>query len=174
VTASILVNAAHAVELENAPIPKHDILSGTPEARSKMLATSHDGTAQIMAWECTAGEFLWHYSEDETVVVLSGEAFVTNAHGEEYRLADGYVAFFPGGSSSRWRITRPVRKIAVLRKDLPRLAGFAVRVWHLLLRSCGLRGAGARSGRASDRPISEIVREAHSLEAIGSNAPGRR
>jgi uncharacterized protein len=142
-TNSILVTATNAVELENAPISPDWILAGTPEARSTMLARTQDGTSYIMAWECTAGEFVWHYPEDETVVVISGEAFVTDGAGHERRLAEGHVAFFPGGSSSRWRVTQPIKKVAILRKDLPRALGFGVRAWHLLLRLSGWRGASS-------------------------------
>jgi uncharacterized cupin superfamily protein len=158
----ILVTAANAVRLENAPIASECILAGTPEASSKLLAKSQDGTARIMAWECTAGEFVWHYPEDETVVVISGEAFVTNGAGEECRLAEGHVAFFPGGSSSKWRVTRRIKKVAVLRKDLPPPLGFGVRAWHLLLRVSGLRGGSSLVPAAPDQTISAVAGEARS------------
>jgi uncharacterized cupin superfamily protein len=141
---SIFVTAAN----ENAPICANWILSGTSEAHSTMLAKSQDGTPCIIAWECTVGEFVWHYPEDETVVVISGEAFITNGASDECRLAEGQVAFFPGGSSSRWRVTRPIKKIVVLRRDLPRPFGFAVRAWHLLLQVSGLRAGASLMPRA--------------------------
>src|SRR5215472_4950711 len=106
-----------------------------------------------MAWECTAGEFHWHYVEDETVVVIAGEAFVTNGAGAESRLAEGRVAFFPGGSSSRWRVTRPIKKVAVLRKDLPPALGLGVRAWHKLLRVSGLRGGPALIVASGERAV---------------------
>jgi uncharacterized protein len=152
---SILVTAADAVGLENAPISAEWILAGTPEARSTMLAKSQDGTSRIMAWECTAGEFVWHYPEDETVVVISGEAFITNGAGAECRLAEGHIAFFPGGSSSRWRVTRSIKKVAVLRKDLPRPVGFGVRAWHLLLRVLRLRGGGSLTAAGAGTDTSQ-------------------
>jgi uncharacterized protein len=154
---SIIVTSANAARLEDAPIVAEWILAGTPEARSTLLAKSQDRTASIVAWECTAGEFVWHYPEDETVVVISGEAFVTNGEGTECRLAEGHVAFFPGGSSSRWRVTRPIRKVAVLRKELPPLAGLGVRAWHKLLRLSGLRGGSSVMPAPRDQPISGVV-----------------
>ena len=93
-----------------------------------------------MVWECTAGRFNWHYSEDETVVVLSGEVFITEDKAGERRLGQGDVGFFPAGSSCIWRIDDHVRKIAVLRKDMPPLLGFGVRLWNKALRTVGLRG----------------------------------
>ena len=137
---SIVVVAANTARLEDSPISSAWILAGRPEARITLLATSRDRNSQVVAWECTAGEFVWHYAEDETAVILSGEAFVTNDAGAECRLAEGHVAFFPGGSSSRWRVTRPIRKVAVLRQDLPPPLGFGLRAWHKLLRVLGLRG----------------------------------
>jgi uncharacterized cupin superfamily protein len=157
---AILVTAANAARLEAAPIAPDRILAGTPVARSKVLASSQDRTAQIVAWECGAGEFVWHYPEDETLLVISGEAFVTDETGKECRLAEGHVAFFPGGSSSRWRVTRPIRKVAVLRKDLPWPVGFAVRAWHRLLRIAGLRRGGSLGPAISTRAVSGVIGEA--------------
>jgi uncharacterized cupin superfamily protein len=151
---SIVVVAADAARLEHSPFRPGWIQAGTPEARATTLARSHDATCYIMAWECSAGEFVWHYAEDETVVVLSGEAFVTNDAGAECRLAEGHVAFFPGGSSSRWRVTRPIKKIAVLRQDLPPLLGFGVRAWHKFLRLLGLRGGPALTPASSSQAVS--------------------
>jgi uncharacterized cupin superfamily protein len=157
---AILVTAAHAARLEAAPIAPDWILAGTPEARAKLLASSRDRTAQVVTWECSAGEFVWHYPEDETVFVISGEAFVTDGAGTECRLAAGHVAFFPGGSSSRWRVTSPIRKVAVLRKDLPWPFGLAVRAWHKLLRMSGLRGGGSLSPVTPEQAISGTMGEA--------------
>ena len=114
--------------------------AGAPQARSKVLAKSHDRTSSIVVWECTAGRFNWHYGEDETVVVISGEVFITSEKGEERRLGQGDVGFFPAGSSCTWRINDRVKKVAVLRKDMPLALGFGVRVWNKALRIAGLRG----------------------------------
>jgi uncharacterized cupin superfamily protein len=72
---SIVIETPASSGLEPAPISSDWILAGTPEARSKMLVKSRDRTSSIAVWECTAGRFNWHYSEDETVVVISGEVF---------------------------------------------------------------------------------------------------
>ena len=137
---SIILEAAALAALDPAPIPPDWILAGTPQARSKLLAKSHDRTSSIMVWECTAGRFNWHYSEDETVVIISGEVFITREEGEERRLGQGDVGFFPAGSSCIWRINDRVKKVAVLRKDMPLALGFGVRVWNKALRIAGLRG----------------------------------
>ena len=101
-----------ARDLHSAPIPKPWILSGTPEARNKHLAKSHDRTSNVIVWDCTPGHFNWHYSEDETVVVISGEVFITSEKGEEGRLGQGDMGFFPAGSSCTWRVTDRIKKIA--------------------------------------------------------------
>src|ERR1700740_199313 len=99
---SIILEAAALAALDPAPISPDWILAGTPQARSKLLAKSHDRTSCIMVWECTAGRFNWHYSEDETVVVISGEVFIANGEGEERRLGPGDMGFLPAGSSCRF------------------------------------------------------------------------
>ncbi len=138
-SSSIVIAAAATSDLEPAPISPDWILSGTPDARSKLLATSHDGASCVMVWECTSGRFNWHYSEDETAVVISGEVFITTQKGER-RLGQGDMAFFPAGTSCMWRINVPVRKVAIIRKPLPLPLGFGLRAWNKLLRTVGLKG----------------------------------
>ena len=137
---SIVIEATASVDLEPAPISADWILDGTPEARSGLLAKSGDRTSSIMVWGCTPGRFSWHYSEDETVVVVSGEVFITTEKGEERRLGQGDMGFFPAGSSCTWRVNDRVKKVAVLRKNLPPLLSIGVRAWNKLLRMVWLRG----------------------------------
>ena len=137
---SIVIAAAASAILEPSPISADWILDGTPEAENKIVAKSLDGTSYTVVWECTAGLFNWHYSEDETVVVISGEVFVTAEAGEECRLGEGDIAFFPAGSSAVWRVPDRIKKVAFLRKDLPPPLGLGVRAWHKLLQIAGLRG----------------------------------
>lgn len=118
------------VELSPAPIPPHWITEGTPQARSKRLGTSADGTATIMAWSCTPGRFTWHYTVDEVIHIISGEIFVTDEKGQSRRLGPGDMVFFPAGSVSDWRVTQEVRKLAVCRHSMPRPLGFALRAWN--------------------------------------------
>lgn len=137
---SIVIAAAASAALDPAPITSGWILDGTPVARNKTLARSRDKTASIVAWECTPGLFTWHYSEDESVCIISGEVFISTADGAEGRLGPGDTAFFPAGSSCTWRVTECVRKVAFLRKDMPPLFGLGLRAWHKLLRIAGIRG----------------------------------
>jgi uncharacterized protein len=141
VSKSIVIAAALATsDLEPAPIAPDWVLDGSPEARNRILAKSSDGTSYVVVWECTAGRFNWHYSEDETVVVISGEVFVTTENGEERRLGEGDMGFFPAGSSAIWRVPDRIKKVAVLRKDLPLALGLGARAWHKFLRIVALRG----------------------------------
>ena len=131
---SIVIAAAAATELQPAPIAAGWILSGTPEARNKMLAASDDRTAYVMVWECTPGLFNWHYDTDETLVIISGEVFITDVNDVERRMGPGDMGFFPAGSSCKWRVTNRVRKVAVLRTPLPAPLALSLRVWNKLFR----------------------------------------
>jgi len=135
------------IELAPAPIPADWIIEGTPEARSKRLSQSADGTSMIMAWSCTAGRFNWHYTVDEVLHIISGEVFVTDDKGEERRIAAGDMVFFPAGTVSTWRVTQPVRKLAICRQSMPWPLGFAVRVWNKIVKLIG-----GRSGEQSGMP----------------------
>jgi uncharacterized cupin superfamily protein len=131
---SIVIAAAAATELQPAPITPGWILSGTPEARNKMMAASDDRTAYVMVWECTPGLFNWHYDTDETLVIISGEVFITDVNDVERRMGPGDMGFFPAGSSCKWRVTSRVRKVAVLRTPLPAPLALGLRVWNKLFR----------------------------------------
>jgi uncharacterized cupin superfamily protein len=136
---SIVIAASTMTDLDAAPIVPSWILSGAPEARNKLLANSEDRTTYIMAWECTPGRFDWHYTEDETLVIVSGEVFISNQAGQERRLGPGDMAFFPAGSSCTWRITEKVRKVAVVRSALPMPFALCLRVWNKMFQIMGLR-----------------------------------
>jgi uncharacterized cupin superfamily protein len=131
-----IVIAPSTVVTDLAPAPIHPgwIIAGNPEARSRQLARSQDGASAVMAWSCTAGRFNWYYSVDETVHIVAGEVFITDATGEERRLGPGDSAFFPSGSHSVWRVPVEVRKVAVCRQTMPRAFGFALRAWNKLAR----------------------------------------
>jgi len=134
---SIVIAAAAATELQPAPITPGWIISGAPKARNKVLTSSADGTEYIMVWECTPGIFNWHYVEDETLVVLSGEVFITDKDGER-RMGPGDMGFFPAGSSCTWRITQVVRKVAVVHNPLPFPVALGLRAWNKFLRIVGI------------------------------------
>jgi uncharacterized cupin superfamily protein len=148
VSQPVIFAAPADVELSPAPIPPDWIIQGTPQARSKRLATSADGTASVMAWSCTAGRFNWLYAVDEAIHIISGEVFVTDEAGQTRRLGPGDMVFFPAGSHSIWHVPHEVRKFAVCRHSMPRPLGFALRAWRKLL---GIL-TGASAGGLDARP----------------------
>jgi uncharacterized cupin superfamily protein len=125
-------------ELEAEQIPKEWVLSGSPTSRSKTLKRSADWTSTIVVWECTAGTFQWHYGVDESILIVSGEAILLGANGEETRFGPGDVAYFPAGSCCTWRVEESVRKIAVLRETMWPIFGLTLKVCKKLMRMLGL------------------------------------
>jgi uncharacterized cupin superfamily protein len=155
VSEPVVFTAPADIELSADPIRPQWIIEGTPQARSKRLAQSADGTSMIMAWSCTAGRFEWHYAVDETVHIISGEVHVTDEKGEIRRLGPGDMAFFPAGSRSIWHVPHRVRKLAVCRHSMPRPLGTVLRAWNKFVETlvrlsptAGKRGEGnsARPG----------------------------
>jgi uncharacterized cupin superfamily protein len=134
---SVVIANVTSAELSLGHMPH--VVSGAPKSGTKILATSHDRNSIVWVWECSPGSFIWHYSEDETVYIISGEVFISTDSGEERRLGPGDMAVFPGGVSCKWRVTAPVRKFAITRKDLPLPVGFGVRACHKLAQVMGLR-----------------------------------
>ena len=131
--AILLVNPAH-IDLQSEPIPTQWILSGAPDARGTKLTTSNDRTSSVVVWECTPGSFKWDYCQDETAVIMSGEAFITTEDGSERQLRPGDLVFFPAGSSCTWRITAQIRKSAVLRETVWPSLGLALKIAKKILR----------------------------------------
>ncbi len=137
---SIVMATPTCVELSPSSIPAEWILSGAPKAWNKEVSTSHDRISQIVVWECTAGLFKWYYNKDESVVVISGEAFLIKPDGQEVRFGAGDVGFFPAGTTCTWRVPGPFRKIAVMREPMWRPLGYAAKAWNRLLRMVGFAG----------------------------------
>jgi uncharacterized protein len=133
------------VSLESMVPDEHvrSVLVGTPKSGSTKLVRTGDGNAVVWVWECTAGTFVWDYTEEETAYIISGEFFVSTHNGAETRFGEGDLIFFPGGTSYKWRVTVPVRKVAVTRIHLPVPMGFSMRAFHRVARILGLRGRSA-------------------------------
>ena len=153
---SIVIAPAADADLQVTAVVPDGTLNGTPHIRSRELARSHDRTSHVVIWDCTAGRFTWHYNKDETLVVLSGEAFITDEKGDEHRIGAGDVVFFPAGTSSRWHVPNYIKKVAFLRHSMPRPMGFGVLAWNALLRMARLAVDTIRSSR-SRRSV--VVRE---------------
>lgn len=135
-----MMATAAAVELSPSSIPAEWVLSGVPKAWNKEVSNSDDRISQIIVWECTAGLFKWHYKKDESVTVISGEAFLIKPDGEEVRFGAGDVGFFPAGTVCTWRVPGPFRKVAVLREPVWRPVGYAAKAWNRLMLALGLKG----------------------------------
>jgi uncharacterized cupin superfamily protein len=139
--------APGGLRLEPAPFPKAWVRQGNPIARAVRLWGSADNIASTMVWECSAGLFEWHYGEEETVMVLEGEVFVTPEGGREFRLGPGDTAVFRFGSKAVWRIPERVRKVAICRHEAPLLPSIFIRGWRKIMRTLGrLTGGGAPHG----------------------------
>jgi len=129
------------------------VLSGQPKSRNKIVATSQDRNSWVVVWECSAGRFNWHYVQDESVVVISGEAFMIDEHGNERRFGTGDVGFFPAGTTCTWRVPDGFRKVALVRETVWRPISFLVNAWKKVFRSVvrldSAAGTSARELRMS-------------------------
>jgi uncharacterized cupin superfamily protein len=116
----VLVEDVESVELEKEfqPLNPAWVTEGKPGSRSKTLSVSKDRLSDVMLWECTAGQFNWHFVRDEVIFALSGEAIILESDGSERRMAAGDVAFFPAG----------------LRETMTRPEGYVLKVWKKMVR----------------------------------------
>ena len=132
----VLVEDVQAIELktEFQPFDPAIVTEGNPGSRSKTLSISRDRLSDVMLWECTAGQFNWHFVRDEVIFALSGKAYIIEADGSERCMAAGDVIFFPAGTSCSFRVDDHFRKVAVLRETMTRPEGYILKVWKKLVR----------------------------------------
>ncbi|MBV1702988.1 MAG: DUF861 domain-containing protein [Hyphomicrobiales bacterium] len=116
------------------PINPQWIISGTPEARSVVLATSADGLATTVIWECDPGSFNWYYDFDETVHFIEGSVTIRDAVGQTKTLGAGDIVVFPAGSHAIWTVHSRVRKVAVFKRVLPRQLGAVIAILRAVKR----------------------------------------
>ncbi len=118
--ACLVASTPDRMKMEPLPINPDWIISGQPQARIARHSRSADEWSETAVWDCTAGTFNWHFGWDETVTILEGEVEVTSENGIVRILKAGDIAYFAAGSRAVWQIDTYVRKIAFLRKPLPR------------------------------------------------------
>ena len=156
----VILATPTTLTLEPAPLRPEWILEGNPVASSHVISRSRDRTQVITTWACTPGAFKWYFGIDETVHIIEGEVFIADAPGApERRLGPGDVGFFPAGTWQVWRITKPLRKLAICRHAMPRPLGFALRVYNKLValalgRPTGALVASAGPSTPAPRPVS--------------------
>lgn len=122
-------SSIEAARLQSAPIEPSWVISGNPVARCAELSRSRDRTAATLLWDCTAGEFDWNYSDDETVHILEGEAIVDDGSGPR-TMKPGDVVHFSAGTRWRWRVPAYVKKVAFLRATAPLPLVIALKAWR--------------------------------------------
>src|SRR3978361_1610779 len=72
VSARLITIGNTAVDLRPSPINPDWIRGGNPVARNAVLSSNRDRAACTLVWDCTPGEFDWHYDSDETIHILEG------------------------------------------------------------------------------------------------------
>ena len=120
------------VDLEPSPIEPSWIIEGNPVARSRVLSTSEDRTAQTIVWHCTEGRFNWYYDIDETIMIMEGSIVLESDGMPPKRYGPGDVIFFRDGAHAKWHVEGHVKKIAFCRKTNPVMIGFLIRVVNKL------------------------------------------
>ena len=108
-----------AVDLTASPIDPAWVRAGHPVARNALLSQSRDRAACTLVWDCTPGEFEWHYDSDETIHILEGSVVLDDGVAAPRRVGPGDVILFPQGAVVRWTVETHVRKLAFFHRPLP-------------------------------------------------------
>ena len=117
--ATPIVCGKTSVDLKSSPINRDWIVEGNPTASNALLAQSRDRKSCTLIWDCTPGQFVWHYDIDETIHILEGSILLDDGVSPSRRLGPGDVVFFPKGSKVHWEVEGYVKKIAFFRKVIP-------------------------------------------------------
>ncbi|MDI9917610.1 cupin domain-containing protein [Rhodococcus sp. IEGM 1379] len=125
--------------LNDDPINKDWIISGTPTARAAQWSASKDGTTTTHVWDCTKGQFRWYFSADEIVHIMEGSVTVESDGSEKRTLRAGDAALFRAGSWSEWNVDEYVRKHAILSVPLHPSVSFVVRAARKISRMVSSR-----------------------------------
>lgn len=107
------------LKMKDAPIEPSWVLEGSPMARVAEHVRSADVSSLSAIWDCTAGIFHWHFNWDATVIILEGEAHITDEDGNAYTLRAGDMGYFAARSSATWRVDNYVKKATFIRRPFP-------------------------------------------------------
>ena len=129
-----------SVDLTSSPINRDWIVDGNPTARNAQLAQSQDRKSCTLIWDCTPGQFVWHYDIDETIHILEGSIVLDDGVAPPRRLGPGDVVFFPAGAVVHWTVETHVRKLA-----------FFPAPDAEIVRDPGSRGSQSQDGASSAR-----------------------
>jgi uncharacterized cupin superfamily protein len=111
--------AAPAEPWPDMPLLPSQIQGGRPVARGTILTQSEDLKISSGLWSCEPGQFTWTFTWDEFVRVLEGEVTITENDGESYKLRAGDLAHFPIGMTTRWDVSKTIKKFFVIRTPEP-------------------------------------------------------
>ncbi len=121
-TLSAAVVAAHAIAASaedlRGPLesygPRAGADRGDPQTSGRVLHTSVDGSIEVGIWECTPGGWtIEDRPNTEAVMILAGQATITDADGTRHELVPGTSLTFPLGWSGRWDVHETIRKVYV-------------------------------------------------------------
>jgi uncharacterized protein len=146
--ASSLIETAHiAVDLHPAPIEPSWVIDGDPQARARQLYKSLDRQLWTVVWECTEGRFNWHYSVDETILILEGSIVLESDVLPPTRYSAGDTILFRKGAHARWHVEGYVKKLAVFHRVLPTPIALIVRSLGVLMRAFTSGNRASLSGQ---------------------------
>ena len=141
--ATPIVYGSISVDLASSPIHPDWIVDGQPVARNAQLAQSRDRRSTTLIWDCTPGQFVWHYDIDETIHILEGSVVLDDGVAPPRRLGPGDVVFFPAGAVVHWTVETHVRKLAFFRRHMP--------TWVVVMKRIRRRATTMLSGPSGPR-----------------------
>jgi len=99
----------HQAEVESGRPDR--VLAGDPATTTHNHYTSADGRFFAGTWESSAGKWAVHYTENEFVHMLAGEAILTGEDGRAQHVRAGDSFVVPAGFTGTWESLGKVKKL---------------------------------------------------------------
>jgi len=90
------------------------IISGEPLQNIWNVYSSADGKMHTGIWDCQAGAWQVHYSEDEVCIILAGESILTDLNGQQKTVQAGDQFVIPAGFKGTWQVPSYCKKVYVI------------------------------------------------------------
>lgn len=87
---------------EHSPIDPSKVLSGKPQQKTHNLYNNGEENFFCGVWSSDSGKWTVNYGEDEFCYMISGNAIITDAQGNEEQVSAGDAFVVPAGFNGTW------------------------------------------------------------------------
>jgi uncharacterized cupin superfamily protein len=112
-----VITAPANSELNLDPLPEREVVEGSGNAETFIVAEADDETCRSGLWTCPVGTYRFFFPYEEHTYIIEGKVeVIDDLHGRvTHVLGPGDMAYFPVGSKTVWKVVEPLKKYFVMR-----------------------------------------------------------